>query len=86
MPFRHKHGGQHTAFLALPGTKNFEPPGPHGGAGGSAMARMPGEHIVEPLFVQHVDGFVQAVKQVGARCVWESSRLALGPIISFQSQ
>ena len=58
--------------------QDFQAPGPDRAAHGLGMPVVAGEHALEALLVQHVDGLGQAVEQVGGRRVGEEPILVGG--------
>src|SRR3546814_7699997 len=63
--------------------EDFEAPGGDGAAGRLGVAVVAGEDILQALLVQHVDGFGEAVEQVGTGCVDRKST-RLNPVTNAQ--
>jgi hypothetical protein len=62
----HEDGGERAGVLALVEAEQLEAPLADRGAGGGGVPLVAREDVLQALGVEHVEGDVEAVQQVGA--------------------
>src|SRR5882672_5210545 len=77
VPRGHHHGRERARLLLGHVAQDLQAPGAHRAPCRLGVARVARKYVLQPLLLKHLQRLVQAVEEIGRRCVREVSRLVV---------